>query len=143
MTISQNPKSSPPTPAAGWAAYGTYGASSTTNPHPGFDSSAGQRRCRLAKERRCLHAGKTDEVCVIEDVGGLKEELRAVAFLVRLLASIKQQTQAAVARGETLEQARKSVNPDEFHKLSLAFKKKTFSTKPHEEARRKRRDNQG
>jgi hypothetical protein len=32
----------------------------------------------------------------------------------RLLASIKQQVEAAVARGETLEQTRKSVNLDEF-----------------------------
>jgi glyoxylase-like metal-dependent hydrolase (beta-lactamase superfamily II) len=36
---------------------------------------------------------------------------------LRLLNSIKGQTQAAVARGETLEQARKSVNLEEFRKL--------------------------
>ena len=37
-----------------------------------------------------------------------------VRLLVRLLASIKGQTEAAVARGETLEQARKSVDLGEF-----------------------------
>lgn len=38
-------------------------------------------------------------------------------LLIRLLTSLKEQTEAAVARGETLEQARKSVNLDEFRKL--------------------------
>ncbi|MDQ3806397.1 MAG: MBL fold metallo-hydrolase [Acidobacteriota bacterium] len=38
-------------------------------------------------------------------------------LLVRLLASISEQTAAAAARGETLEQARKSVNLEEFRKL--------------------------
>lgn len=37
--------------------------------------------------------------------------------MIRLLTSIKQQTEAAVARGETLEQTRKSVNLDELKKL--------------------------
>jgi len=37
-------------------------------------------------------------------------------LMANLFASIKQQTEAAVARGETLEQARKSVNLDEFRK---------------------------
>ena len=37
-------------------------------------------------------------------------------LMVRLLASIRQQTEAAVARGETLEQARKSVDLAEFRK---------------------------
>ena len=37
-----------------------------------------------------------------------------VKLMVRLFASIKQQVEAAVARGETLDQARKSVNLDEF-----------------------------
>ena len=37
-------------------------------------------------------------------------------LMARLFASIKQQVEAAVARGETLEQARKSVNLDEFQK---------------------------
>jgi cyclase len=38
-------------------------------------------------------------------------------LMARLFASIKQQVEAAVARGETLEQTRKSVNLDEFQKL--------------------------
>ena len=37
-------------------------------------------------------------------------------LMVRLFASIKEQVGAAVARGETLEQTRKSVNLDEFQK---------------------------
>ena len=37
--------------------------------------------------------------------------------MVRLFASIRQQVSAAAARGETLEQARKSVRLDEFRKL--------------------------
>jgi hypothetical protein len=37
--------------------------------------------------------------------------------MARLLASMKQQVAAAVARGETLEQTRKSVNLDEFQKM--------------------------
>jgi glyoxylase-like metal-dependent hydrolase (beta-lactamase superfamily II) len=39
-----------------------------------------------------------------------------VRLMVGMLGSIKEQTNAAVARGETLEQARKSVNLDEFRK---------------------------
>lgn len=39
-----------------------------------------------------------------------------VRLMARLLASIRQQTEAAVARGETLEQARKSVDLAEFRK---------------------------
>jgi len=39
-----------------------------------------------------------------------------VKLMVRLLTSIKQQTEAAMARGETLGQVRKSVNLDEFRK---------------------------
>jgi cyclase len=42
-----------------------------------------------------------------------------IKLLANLFASIKQQTEAAVGRGETLEQARKSVNLEEFRK-SLA-----------------------
>lgn len=38
-------------------------------------------------------------------------------LMSRLFASIKQQVEAAVARGETLEQTRKSVKLDEFRKL--------------------------
>lgn len=40
-----------------------------------------------------------------------------IRTMARLLTSIKEQTQAAAARGETLEQARKSINLDEFRKL--------------------------
>jgi hypothetical protein len=40
-----------------------------------------------------------------------------VRLLARLFTSMKQQVTAAVARGETLEQVRKSVNLDEFRKL--------------------------
>jgi glyoxylase-like metal-dependent hydrolase (beta-lactamase superfamily II) len=39
-----------------------------------------------------------------------------IKLMVRLLASIKQQVEAAVIRGETLEQTRKHVNLDEFRK---------------------------
>ena len=39
-----------------------------------------------------------------------------VRLVARLLASIRDQTAAAVARGETLEQARKSVDLSEFRK---------------------------
>lgn len=46
---------------------------------------------------------------VLRDDGYVKQ-------LAKLFASVKQQTEAAVARGETLEQARKSVNLDEFRK---------------------------
>jgi glyoxylase-like metal-dependent hydrolase (beta-lactamase superfamily II) len=38
-------------------------------------------------------------------------------LMVRLFASMKQQVEAAVVRGETLEQTRKRVNLDEFRKL--------------------------
>ena len=38
-------------------------------------------------------------------------------LMARLLTSLKDQTAAAVTRGETLEQARKSVNLTEFRKL--------------------------
>jgi cyclase len=38
-------------------------------------------------------------------------------LLVRLLASLSEQTAAAVARGETLEQARRAVNLEEFRRL--------------------------
>ncbi|HWS56145.1 MAG TPA: MBL fold metallo-hydrolase [Pyrinomonadaceae bacterium] len=52
-------------------------------------------------------------------VPGHGQVLRGDAYardLVRLLASIGEQTAAAVARGETLEQARRSVNLEEFRK---------------------------
>ena len=40
-----------------------------------------------------------------------------VRVCLRLLTSIKQQTDAAIARGETLEQARRSVNLEEYRRL--------------------------
>ena len=40
-----------------------------------------------------------------------------IKLMSQLFASMKQQVEAAVARGETLEQARKTVNLDEFQKL--------------------------
>lgn len=40
-----------------------------------------------------------------------------VKLMARLFAAMKQQVEAAVARGETLEQTRKSVNLNEFEKL--------------------------
>jgi glyoxylase-like metal-dependent hydrolase (beta-lactamase superfamily II) len=40
-----------------------------------------------------------------------------IKLMTRLFASMKQQVEAAVARGETLEQTRRSVNLDEFQKL--------------------------
>ena len=39
-----------------------------------------------------------------------------VRLMIRMLASIRTQTEAAVSRGETLEQARRSVNLDEFRR---------------------------
>ena len=54
-----------------------------------------------------------------------------VKLMVRLLTSIKEQTQAAVARGETLEQTRKSINLDEFRKAFAGdskFKRLIFDT---------------
>jgi cyclase len=42
-----------------------------------------------------------------------------VKQLAKLFASIKHQTEAAVARGEQLEQVRKSVNLDEFRKIMV------------------------
>jgi hypothetical protein len=46
-----------------------------------------------------------------------KEYLKSIA---RLLLSLKQQTAGAVARGETLEQTRRSVNLSEFRSLFAA-----------------------
>jgi glyoxylase-like metal-dependent hydrolase (beta-lactamase superfamily II) len=48
--------------------------------------------------------------------GSVMKDDSYVRLMVRLLASIRQQTEAAVARGETLEQARKSVDLAEFRK---------------------------
>jgi glyoxylase-like metal-dependent hydrolase (beta-lactamase superfamily II) len=53
-----------------------------------------------------------------------------VKLLANLFASIKQQAETAVARGETLEQARKSINLDEFRKQMVgesAIRKVSFN----------------
>jgi len=50
---------------------------------------------------------------IIPGHGPLQHDDAYVALLIRLTKSIADQTAAAVARGETLEQARKSVNLDE------------------------------
>lgn len=50
---------------------------------------------------------------IIPGHGPLQHDGAYVALLIRLTKSITEQTAAAVARGETLEQARKSVNLDE------------------------------
>jgi hypothetical protein len=39
-----------------------------------------------------------------------------IKLMIRLLKSIKQQTEASIARGESLEQMRKSVNLEEFRR---------------------------
>lgn len=54
---------------------------------------------------------------IIPGHGQILRDDSYVKLMVRLFASIKQQAEAAVARGETLEQARKSVKLDEFQKL--------------------------
>jgi glyoxylase-like metal-dependent hydrolase (beta-lactamase superfamily II) len=46
-----------------------------------------------------------------------REDDSYVRTLARMFASVQQQTAAAVARGETLEQARKSVDLEEFRKI--------------------------
>ncbi len=53
---------------------------------------------------------------IIPGHGPIMRDDSYVKLMIRLLASLKQQTEAAVARGETLEQARKSVNLEEFRK---------------------------
>jgi cyclase len=53
---------------------------------------------------------------IVPGHGAVMRDDAYVKQLAGLFASIKQQTDAAVARGETLEQARKSVNLDEYRK---------------------------
>jgi glyoxylase-like metal-dependent hydrolase (beta-lactamase superfamily II) len=60
---------------------------------------------------RALHAA-----VIIPGHGPLMHDDSYVQLLIRLMNSMKQQTEAAAARGETLEAARKSVNLDEFRK---------------------------
>ncbi|HEX8920983.1 MAG TPA: MBL fold metallo-hydrolase [Pyrinomonadaceae bacterium] len=51
---------------------------------------------------------------IVPGHGSVMRDDLYVRQMIRLLNSIKQQTEAAVKRGETLEQARKSVNLEEF-----------------------------
>ena len=54
---------------------------------------------------------------IIPGHGPVMRDDSYVRLEARMLASLKQQAEAAVARGETLEAARKSVNLEEFRKL--------------------------
>lgn len=54
---------------------------------------------------------------IIPGHGAVQRDDQYARLMIRLLNSIKQQTEAAVARGETLEQLRKSVDLEEFRKL--------------------------
>ena len=54
---------------------------------------------------------------VVPGHGPVLHDNTYIKLMTRLFASMKQQVEAAVARGETLEQTRKSVNLDEFQKL--------------------------
>lgn len=53
---------------------------------------------------------------IVPGHGPVMKDDSYVRLMAQLLASIKQQVEAAVARGETLEQTRKSVNLEEFRK---------------------------
>jgi glyoxylase-like metal-dependent hydrolase (beta-lactamase superfamily II) len=54
---------------------------------------------------------------VVPGHGPVLHDNTYIKLMTRLFASMKQQVEAAVARGETLEETRKSVNLDEFQKL--------------------------
>lgn len=54
---------------------------------------------------------------IVPGHGPVLHDASYLKLMVRLFASMKQQVDAAVVRGETLEQTRKSVNLDEFQKL--------------------------
>jgi cyclase len=54
---------------------------------------------------------------IVPGHGPVMRDQEYIKLLSRLLLSLKEQTAAAVARGETLEQARKSVNLTEFRSL--------------------------
>jgi cyclase len=60
---------------------------------------------------------RLDAKIIIPGHGRVMRDDAYARLMIRLLNSIKQQTESAVARGETLEQLRKSVNLDEFKKL--------------------------
>ena len=53
---------------------------------------------------------------IVPGHGQVMRDNSYIKLMASLFASIKQQTEAAVARGETLEQARKSVSLEEFRK---------------------------
>ncbi|HEX8068658.1 MAG TPA: MBL fold metallo-hydrolase [Pyrinomonadaceae bacterium] len=57
---------------------------------------------------------------IVPGHGPLMRDDAYVQLVARLMNSVKQQTEAAVARGETLEAARKSVNLDDLRKLFAA-----------------------
>jgi glyoxylase-like metal-dependent hydrolase (beta-lactamase superfamily II) len=54
---------------------------------------------------------------IVPGHGPVMHDNAYLKLMSRLFASMQQQVEAAVARGETLEQARKNVNLDEFQKL--------------------------
>ncbi|HVE57344.1 MAG TPA: MBL fold metallo-hydrolase [Pyrinomonadaceae bacterium] len=54
---------------------------------------------------------------IIPGHGAVLRDASYVKLMIRLLNSLKQQTESAVGRGENLEQMRKSVNLEEFRKL--------------------------
>jgi cyclase len=53
---------------------------------------------------------------IVPGHGPIQRDNSYLKVLAGMFTSIKQQTEAAAGRGETLEQARKSVNLDEFRK---------------------------
>ncbi|HEV7680739.1 MAG TPA: hypothetical protein VGO68_01355 [Pyrinomonadaceae bacterium] len=54
---------------------------------------------------------------VIPGYGPVLHDVSYINLMARLFAAMKQQVKTAVARGENLEQTRKSVNLDEFQKI--------------------------
>jgi flavorubredoxin len=63
------------------------------------------------------HLAGNEVYLIIPGHGQVLRDDAYARLLVRLLASLSEQTAAAVARGETLEQARRSVRLEEFRKL--------------------------
>jgi cyclase len=59
---------------------------------------------------------KLNAKTIIPGHGAVMRDDAYARLMIRLLQSIKQQTQASFSRGETLEQMRKSVNLEEFRK---------------------------
>ncbi len=76
----------------------------------GDQSHVGDWAATLAK-LRALHP-----TIIVPGHGPVLHDDLYLKLIEDMFASIKQQVEAAVARGETLEQARKSVNLDEFRK---------------------------